>query len=556
MSTVHSVSDITNILSGIIQDQSTLQGVWIRGKILEIFPPNGLTLGDGKCSIDCRNGSKKVGLFASLKPGKQVYYACGKVIVSPQESKYRFAVTEIQPNQSSSLSKNARDLTANLQTTIKQLEIVQVQGKISFIDQKGGFTLLRLKDANFNKWTDGEMIECAIPPGINPKIALNLNDDVCVRGQIDIFQKASQYQIIIANADDMMPGFSLKRCKCPGCKSCQRSRDNIQCDQSRKAQHELCSPCYAISPDNEKRVEEAVETYFSNLKVKEFSPKTQHGIQIGSENRIADVVLADQNGSFAAIAECKGAGYVGHGIEQLKSYLCATDTRFGIFANRTNPEQWEFYENRRRNRFDQIDRPEFEAGVVEQIATRERLKDEIKALEKAKDDLGDKKSELATEIAQLMQTERDLQDAHKQLISEIGKKRVQQGELETEIGKLAKTEYDLQDTHKQLRKEIEATTQQHADLKQEITELRNQKLELKTEIGKLQQKEHKLHASREQRNERIQQFETLLNDLKSDLLDLEPPPLPEDNAGPQKSRENKKQGIKSWFKNPFSKENK
>ena len=57
-------------------------------------------------------------------------------------------------------------------------------------------------------------------------------------------------------------------------------------------------------------------------------------IQFGSRNGSADVVLGDGNGGFAAIAECKGAGYEGHGIEQLKSYLSATDTRFGIFANR------------------------------------------------------------------------------------------------------------------------------------------------------------------------------------------------------------------------------
>ena len=89
-------------------------------------------------------------------------------------------------------------------------------------------------------------------------------------------------------------------------------------------------------------------------------------IQFGARNGIADVVLADGNGSFAAIAECKGAGYVGHGIEQLKSYLSATDTRFGVFANRADPNQWKFYENRRGNCIPEIDcselRPELLNG--------------------------------------------------------------------------------------------------------------------------------------------------------------------------------------------------
>ena len=109
-------------------------------------------------------------------------------------------------------------------------------------------------------------------------------------------------------------------------------------------------------------------------KVNGFSPYKERQIQFGARNGIADVVLADGNGSFAAIAECKGAGYIGHGIEQLKSYLSATDTRFGIFANRVERDEWEFYENRRGNCIPKIDRSEFEAEVVEGVANRERLR--------------------------------------------------------------------------------------------------------------------------------------------------------------------------------------
>ena len=70
--------------------------------------------------------------------------------------------------------------------------------------------------------------------------------------------------------------------------------------------------------------------------------------------------------SFAAIAECKGAGYVGHGIEQLKSYLSATGTLFSIFANRVDPKQWKFYEKNEENQLNPI--------------TCARFKEEIKKL--------------------------------------------------------------------------------------------------------------------------------------------------------------------------------
>ena len=107
----------------------------------------------------------------------------------------------------------------------------------------------------------------------------------------------------------------------------------------------------------------AVERYFLQPKFRKFSIKKEHAIQMGSDNRRADVVLVDNEGNLAAIAECKQIGVEGHGPDQLKSYLCATDTPFGIFANSTEPDDWEFYENLRQNRFRGITRSEFEKQV-------------------------------------------------------------------------------------------------------------------------------------------------------------------------------------------------
>ena len=290
--------------------------------------------------------------------------------------------------------KDPSSLTEKLKETIKQLEIVQVHGKISSRVSSSGFTLLHLKDVN------GEMIECAIPRGIVPRIALNRGSHVWIRGKIKIFPKASVYQIMIANAADIMPSPSLKHCKCTGCESCLPL--DTKCNQTRNPRHELCPACYAISPDHEERVEEAVETYFSNFKIKGFSPKTQQRIQIGSKNRRADVVLTNGNESFAAIAECKGAGFVGDGKEQLYSYLSATDTRFGVFANRAESKHWEFYENRRRNQFKSITRDQFEDGVVKGITLRKQLKDEIESLESNRNQLGAKIKEKIQQLEMLL----------------------------------------------------------------------------------------------------------------------------------------------------------
>ena len=111
-------------------------------------------------------------------------------------------------------------------------------------------------------------------------------------------------------------------------------------------------------------VVEEVVRYFSTPKFERVSIKTEYPIQMGTDNRRADVVLIDRDGKLAAIAECKKIGYEGSGLDQLKSYLSATDTPLGAFANSKEPDSWTFIENLGRNQFKPIDRSQFEARVL------------------------------------------------------------------------------------------------------------------------------------------------------------------------------------------------
>ena len=115
-------------------------------------------------------------------------------------------------------------------------------------------------------------------------------------------------------------------------------------------------------------VVEAVVRYFSDPRFQKFSIEKEYPIQMGSDNRRADVVLVDSADSaprLVAIAECKRVGVEGQGLKQLKSYLSATDTRFGIFANSTHLAAWDFYENLGRNQVRSMTRSEFEERVVD-----------------------------------------------------------------------------------------------------------------------------------------------------------------------------------------------
>ena len=112
-------------------------------------------------------------------------------------------------------------------------------------------------------------------------------------------------------------------------------------------------------------VVESVIEYFSEPKFAKFSTLRECKIQIRTIHSRADIVIRDAEQSFVAIAECKLPVERNYDPEPLKSYLCATDTPFGIFATGTNRDSWIFYENLRHNRFRQIERSDFEKRVLE-----------------------------------------------------------------------------------------------------------------------------------------------------------------------------------------------
>ena len=121
-----------------------------------------------------------------------------------------------------------------------------------------------------------------------------------------------------------------------------------------------------VSMKPEDKVVEEVIAYFSEPKFSKFSIIRECEIQMGTDNRAADIVLRDADGNFVAIAECKSPGGANYGIRQLKSYLSATDTSFGIFAPRIERDSWIFYENLRHNRFHQINLSDFEKGILKE----------------------------------------------------------------------------------------------------------------------------------------------------------------------------------------------
>ena len=116
-------------------------------------------------------------------------------------------------------------------------------------------------------------------------------------------------------------------------------------------------------------VEQEVKTYFTD-RFPQFSVYRQCEIHFGVKNGIADVVLHQPTrngmGRFVAIAEVKRMPLPilrYRARAQLKSYMSATNTKYGVLAVGTDPRNWEFCENKYNNWFVAIDRKTFEKGV-------------------------------------------------------------------------------------------------------------------------------------------------------------------------------------------------
>ena len=445
MPTVYSVSEITNILSGIIKNEPTFQEVSVTGRVSVDNLPGVFWLSDEENKIRCFIPGRNMAQFGSLLQSENTVVVHGKISLFPKIGEYQILINNVQSVRINGTGNNGlftvSDITNKLVQTLansSELTEIHVWSEISELARQSGTTFWFLKDIAI-----GQQIHCVCFDGslIQDGISVNNGNQIRIKGKIQIWGPQSRYQINVTQIES-----NEELCQCSGCDRCGRAN---QCDRLREVAnfescatclphrsdelYALCSQCYENSRDHETKVAETVYAYFNELQVNGFSPYRECQIQFGSRNGFADVVLGDGNGGFAAIAECKGAGYVGHGIEQLKSYLSATDTRFGIFANRVDCSQWKFYENRRANCIPEIDLSEFEAGVVEGPDTRERLRDEIRDLNGEITGLENQKSELRVAVEQITQTEHNLNERISNLTQQVEALENYKSELHEEI---------------------------------------------------------------------------------------------------------------------------
>lgn len=350
MSTIYNVSDITNILSGTIQRNVLVQG---EVEILTDGPSNAFYLINESNKLRCFIPQ---GVMAPTLEQGQIVVIDGKITLFSSFSQYQITVSNIQVNGVNTNTFSVTEITDQISRLVENtpaLQNIQIRGTV-FWAAVSNWDLVDVDSPPLQR------IRCVSPGPIPP---VQIGNDVRVEGGVSVYPHQSKYQI---NVDDIdaVRNVELPECQCLGCNSCCLQEGNQQCPPLQDSEYELCAQCYHESPDREDRVAQAVYAYFDALGGNGFSPQKEWQIQIASDNRRADVVLIKEGTeTFAAIAECKGAGYVGPGIEQLNAYLSASDTPFGIFANRVNPEQWQFYKKQGQNQYQQIPPDQFKKEV-------------------------------------------------------------------------------------------------------------------------------------------------------------------------------------------------
>lgn len=373
------VSEVTQTLRAIIADDSNLNEIRTRGEISDVKRPSTnnvhFTLRDDESQIDC-----VVFPWASCHEwisnpnsdpqlDRSKWLVEGRVELYSKESGYRFVVTEIQPLgdatvQSVAVKTILYALEAALQHN-SRLQGIQVQGEIAKVVNLGSRgTVLKVKNFPDGGQSD-DLIEFALPTWVATTLSFSATEGngVHANGQFGIFTQRSVYQIKIydsanISADGEANPLTVREQPLPQCR---------ECGEPRRPQHELCGMCHHALLEHEGIVVGSVLRYLKSSGLEAFSATREYRIQMGSNNRRADVVLCREGHSTPpVIAECKRIGYTdsGEARAQLQSYLTATGAPFGILAADTDPYKWEFLKNRQGdNNSDEIERSQFEKEV-------------------------------------------------------------------------------------------------------------------------------------------------------------------------------------------------
>ena len=183
-----------------------------------------------------------------------------------------------------------------------------------------------------------------------------------------------------------------------------------------------------------------------------FNIDKERHIQFGRNRRgRADLVLLAGDDPIV-IVECKRQGYIDSGLDQLKSYICATTAQLGIFANSPNPNNWIYLDRGNINKFAKIDHETFQKRVWEEQKIEQSIKEQTERHIDA----------IAKERAEGRET--DIEKRTQKMIEEEAQKRVTEFAIRTVV------ERELRDTNASLQREINTLEKELRESREEFRE--------------------------------------------------------------------------------------
>ena len=356
------VSEVTQQVREIIQDNSDLQDIWIRGRISKVgYTPKGIvnfTLTDSVHKMECVISKDTASpQHYLLSVGSHVCVK-GQIEIYEIISEYRFRGTDVHLMEGIYQTPfvSISDLTITVKSALEKYPPVKVQGEIAKVFvTRTGFTVLKLKDVTADEEVN-EIIECVLPPIINSPFPLRQGDRITAEGKFGTFRATNTYRIVIDTPDGLSRWSTSEQQASNRCQECRQ-----RCEQS----FTLCPICHYAQVHHEGIVVGAVMRYFDSPRFSNFSTQREYEIRFGSGGNIigrADVALLNNERNPVAIAECKRIGNDGNdGIVQLEGYINPTLATLGLFADNTDPCEWIFLKrNDERHRYDKITRAQFE----------------------------------------------------------------------------------------------------------------------------------------------------------------------------------------------------
>lgn len=173
MLTVHSVSDLTGILSNIIQNEPTFRDVWVWGEVSMDEFSDTFTLTDGEKKLKCFMPSGTRNKFRHLLIEGQKVAVSGKIKLFPRFSEYQIHLVDMQPDGTNAVGNDQLftldDITGRLEEITADFsgsQQIQVRGEIT-----------RFKSPPDQPWYLSDASDKA-PTGRDQKIHCFFNSDL------------------------------------------------------------------------------------------------------------------------------------------------------------------------------------------------------------------------------------------------------------------------------------------------------------------------------------------------------------------------------------------